>query len=59
MLDRPGQSISEIIVSLHGSRRELARLRGELDAAVVTTRDMLAQSVELLATANDVLLRKS
>ena len=48
-------SISEILGSLRESRRELARVRAELDAAVVTTRDTLALSVELLAKASDAL----
>ena len=51
-------SIAEIIESLHGSRRELARVRADFDAAVIATRDQLAQSVELLAQANDVLAER-
>jgi hypothetical protein len=59
MPDQPSQSLFDLLVCLGDSRREIARIHSEVEAAVVISCDTLAQSVELLAKASEVLLPRA
>lgn len=52
------QSISEIVESLQNSWRESVCVDRKVEAAVDTSREMLARSTELLARADAALRRR-